>query len=312
MFVATNPETMAARGATSVTIEGSNDKRMIAGTFAITLSGNFLPIQLIYAGKTKQSIPRVSFPKEFTLSANPTHFSNAEESLKFLNEVINPYVEKERLNLNLPKDQKALMIMDVFTGQMTEQVTKQYQDNNILVVNVPRNMTKYYQPLDLTVNGYCKSFLKRMFTRWYASQVSKQLANKVPVDEVQVKLQLSTMKPIHAGWIIDFYNEMTTTTGIDIIKSGWASAGITDAIKIGLEKLPSIDPFEELDPMICNNEDAFQMNIIRMTAIACLSKDDLDLVGPNEKDDDESDGEEWVAPAYADRGAFDMFGEENL
>ena len=64
--------------------------------------------------------------------------------------------------------------------------------------------------------------------------------------------------------------------------------------------------------MIFNNEDAFQMNIIRMTAIACLSKDDLDLVGPNEKDDDESGGEEWVAPAYADRGAFDMFDDLNL
>ena len=35
-------------------------------------------------------------------------------------------------------------MMDVFTGQMTEDVVKQYQDNNILIVNIPRNMTKYY------------------------------------------------------------------------------------------------------------------------------------------------------------------------
>lgn len=46
--------------------------------------------------------------------------------------------------------------MDVFTGQMTEDVVKKYQDNNIFIVNVPKNMTKYYQPLDLTVNRYCK------------------------------------------------------------------------------------------------------------------------------------------------------------
>ena len=58
------------------------------------------------------------------------------------------------------------MVMDVFTGQMTEDVVKQYQDNNILIANLPRNMTKYYQRLDLTVNGYCKKLLKRKFTQW--------------------------------------------------------------------------------------------------------------------------------------------------
>ena len=49
---------MAKRISTSVTIEGSDDKRMITGTFAVTLSGNFLSMQLIYSGKTNQSISR--------------------------------------------------------------------------------------------------------------------------------------------------------------------------------------------------------------------------------------------------------------
>ena len=65
------------------------------------------------------------------------------------------------------------MVMDVFTGQMTEDVFKQYQDNNILIVVVPRNMTKYYQPVDLTVNGYCKKFLKPKFTQWYSVETTR-------------------------------------------------------------------------------------------------------------------------------------------
>ena len=64
---------MATRGSTAVTIEGSNDKRMIIGTFAITFSGMFLAIRLIYGGKTTQSIPNVAFTKNFSLSANPSH-----------------------------------------------------------------------------------------------------------------------------------------------------------------------------------------------------------------------------------------------
>ena len=57
-YVPVSKETMAKRNSTSVTTEGSDDKRMITGTFAVTLGGNFLPMQLIYGGKTNQNIPR--------------------------------------------------------------------------------------------------------------------------------------------------------------------------------------------------------------------------------------------------------------
>lgn len=301
-------ETMAKQGSTSVTIEGSDDKRMITGTFAITLSGKFLPPQLIYGGKTTQSIPKVSFPKEFSLSANPKHFSNTKESVKFLEEIVIPYVKDERSRLELPKEQKALMIMDAFTGQMTEDVVTQYHSNNILIVNVPKNMTKYYQPLDLTVNGYCKRYLKRRFSEWYSSQVAKQLAANVALEDVKVKLQLTTLKPLQAGWIIDFYNEMTSTKGKEIINSGWVSSGIKDAINLGLQKLPSIDPFEELDPMINDTEDVVRSNQLRMTAIACLTSEELSALGVN-NDNDESDDDnedEWVAPSE-ERSAFSVF-----
>ena len=156
-------------------------------------------------------------------------------------------MDNERCQLKLPKEQKALIVMDVFTGQMTEVIVKQYQDN-ILIVNVPRNVTKYYQPLDLTVNGYCKIFLKRKFTQWYSAEVTRQLANKVALEDVQVKLQLTKLKPLQAGWIIEFFNEMTTSKGSEKTGSGWNASGIKDAIKLGMEKLPSLDPFEDWTP----------------------------------------------------------------
>ena len=50
------------------------------------------------------------------------------------------------------------MVMNEFIDQMIDKIVKSYQDKNILLVNVPRKMTLYYQPLDL--NGYYKWFLK--------------------------------------------------------------------------------------------------------------------------------------------------------
>ena len=43
-YVPVGNETLAPRGGTSVTIEGSSDKRSISGTFAISLHGDFLPM----------------------------------------------------------------------------------------------------------------------------------------------------------------------------------------------------------------------------------------------------------------------------
>ena len=72
--------TMAPKGSTNVAIHGCDDKRTITATFVITLAGEFLPIQLIYGGKTLQSLPRYQFPNSFLLIMNEKHYSNISES----------------------------------------------------------------------------------------------------------------------------------------------------------------------------------------------------------------------------------------
>ena len=78
-------------------------------------------MQLIYKGNTSQSFPKITFPTGFSLSANEKHFSNTEESIKFLEEIIVSYVDKKRGEIDSP-DQAALLIWDVFRGQKTEPV----------------------------------------------------------------------------------------------------------------------------------------------------------------------------------------------
>jgi len=82
-------------------MEGGSDKRCITGTFGITFTNKFLTIQLIYGGKTEQSLPRFKFLEGFSTSVNPTHYSNAKESIKLIEEIIVPYLQKERKKLDL-------------------------------------------------------------------------------------------------------------------------------------------------------------------------------------------------------------------
>ena len=85
------------------------------------MNDHFLPMQLIYGEKTKQSFPRFKFPDGFSLSCNPKHFSNTMESIKLINEIIIACVQIQRKELGKPK-QAAFLIMDVFRGQLTNDV----------------------------------------------------------------------------------------------------------------------------------------------------------------------------------------------
>ena len=92
--------------------------------------------------------------------------------MKYLEEMIVPYFKKQRSIEGLHESQKALIIKDVFTGLMILEILDSKKAYSICVINVPANLTKYYQPLELTVNREVKQFLKCKFVDWYSYQVS--------------------------------------------------------------------------------------------------------------------------------------------
>ena len=48
---------MELEGAKRVEIAGKDDKRQITAVFAGSMAGDFLPIQLVYKGKTPRCLP---------------------------------------------------------------------------------------------------------------------------------------------------------------------------------------------------------------------------------------------------------------
>ena len=60
------------------------------------------------------------------------------------------------------------------------------------------------------------------------------------------------MKPLHARWIIEIYNEISLNPAVVI--SGWKAAGILDAVQNGARKLSCIDPSFEIDNLNFSNE----------------------------------------------------------
>ena len=218
--------TMELRGTKRVEISNMDDKRQITAVFACTCSGKFLPIQLIYQGTTHRCYPQgVLFPPDWDICCTPNHWSNEATMIKYVQNIIIPYVTETRKHLQLDCNHPALVIFDVFRGQCTEAVMKLLEENNILYVLIPPNTTDKLQPLDLSVNKPAKDFMRRKFQWWYSNIVHQQLENGT---EEEVDTRLSVMKPLSAQWIIEMFNYFVTHPSIVI--NGFREAGITEIL----------------------------------------------------------------------------------
>lgn len=106
-------------------------------------------------------------------------------------------------------------------------------------------MTHFFQPLDLTVNGSAKNFARKEFITYYSSTVQQQLECGKTVEDIEVDFRLTTLKPLHAQWLVNMHNFFTTPNGKEIILKGWKKAGISDLLN-GTTVLPLEDPFKAI------------------------------------------------------------------
>ena len=137
----------------------------------------------------------------------------------------------------------------MFKGQKTDKVLSKLASLNVEVVSVPANMTHFFQPLDLTVNGEAKQFMKDQFTNWYSAEIQKQMQSGTTTDEIEVDLRLSVLKPLHARWMVSLYNHLTNREGKGYVTKGWEKAGVAGVVNSETALHPE-DPFEEIDNVL--------------------------------------------------------------
>ena len=80
-YVPVGSWTMEFEGAKKVQIAGKDNKRQITAVFAGSMAGDFLPIQLVYQGKTSRCLPKVDFPEGWHVTYSTTHWST-EQTMK--------------------------------------------------------------------------------------------------------------------------------------------------------------------------------------------------------------------------------------
>jgi len=88
--------TMEKEGSKKVEIIAKDDKRQITAVFGCSLAGDFLPIQLLYQGKTARSLPYFQFPEDWHITSTSNHWANEETTRLYREKIILPYLHKKR------------------------------------------------------------------------------------------------------------------------------------------------------------------------------------------------------------------------
>ena len=100
-----------------------------------------LPFQLIYAGKTERSLPKFTFHDGFCLAFNEKHWNNETDTIRLIEELLVPYIEKVKEEKPLPQSQKSLLVWDASKAQSTPKVMDTLSNYGIEAVMVSKNIT---------------------------------------------------------------------------------------------------------------------------------------------------------------------------
>ena len=126
----------------------------------------------------------------------------------------------------------------------------------------------------------------------------KQLDDGKELHDINIDLKLSKLKPLHAEWLVELYNQMSTAEGQKIIHSTWKALGITEAMRAGKASLQPLEPFLDIDPMVELDDEGIDFNLREVCnlnesqlANGCSYKNE-------DSDESFSESESEYAPAY--------------
>ena len=151
-YIPVSSWTMEKEGSKRVAVASKDDKQQLTALFAGSMSGDFLPIQLVYQGKQLGVYQSISFLQTGDIAFTPNHWSNESTMCQYIDKIILPYLCHKRKELKLPPEQPTVMIFDNFKGQCTEELLKFLDSNNIDVILIPPNCTdRLHQYIPFTI-----------------------------------------------------------------------------------------------------------------------------------------------------------------
>ena len=133
-------------------------------------------------------------------------------------------------------------------------------------------------------------------------QVDNALQVETKLEDINIEFRLSVIKPLHAKWLVEYYNHISSEAGTKVIVNGFKLAGIYYAIRSDKSSVQSIDSFNDVAPLADLLFEGSPDNFVKLF-------NDLREGYVNELDENEQEfgDAEWSLQDGFNRHAFDDF-----
>jgi DDE superfamily endonuclease len=212
-------QTWNKAGEKQVTTMGMDEKRAFTLVPSISASGELLPMQTIFHGQTTASCPSkgarrynevLEYGFKFEPSQSYTYWSTQATMQSLVIDIIAPYFDKKKEELNLPASQCSMWMIDCWSVHKSEEFQgwmKQIHAN-IIISFVPANMTGLAQPLDVGIQCALKHSMKRSAHKDVVDETMAHLDAGTPETAFKLDTTLGTLRDCSVAWILNAYHDI--------------------------------------------------------------------------------------------------------
>ncbi|KAJ8586621.1 hypothetical protein M405DRAFT_743310 [Rhizopogon salebrosus TDB-379] len=227
IYQPSNTSTYEVKGSKQVAVLGQDEKRAFTVVVGISASGDALPFQVIYGGKSKRSLPAttsVQFMEAQQLgfkicySNTDTYWSTFDLMCSYVSDILVPYWMRQKELVGACPDQECILQLDVWSVHKSV-AFRTWLDETYPWIKyrfVPGNCTGIAQPCDVGVQRLFKLAVKRS---QHADIVNEALAllqrNQGVPSALRLDTTLPTLQERSVQWLLNGYHAINKP---DIIK----------------------------------------------------------------------------------------------
>jgi hypothetical protein len=209
--------TWAERGANQVSLTGTDEKRAFTLMVSVASDGTLLPFQAVYQGLTNRSCPSASSPNyqnaiaagfQLVYSGTNTYWSNQQTMKLFVNDILAPYYDNKKKALGLPKDQKSLWQIDVWSVHRSNgfRYWMRVTHPTIILYFVPGGCTGVHQPCDVGIQRPLKLSTKRSYHEDVVEEMLVQIDKKSEIFTIDDRIMILRNRSVR--WLWNAYNSV--------------------------------------------------------------------------------------------------------
>ncbi|KAJ3493456.1 hypothetical protein NLJ89_g11016 [Agrocybe chaxingu] len=234
-----NSRTFHDKGAKQVDAVAKDEKCAYTVLVASTPTGEILPFQQVWGGKTSASLPKGTAPGmdkareygfHFAFAASESsprsHFSTLKTMQEWINKIMVPWIKRVIEEDGLDEDQKAILYIDCYPVHAGEGFKCYILEShpNIIICFVPRNCTPVFQPADVGLQRPIKHSLKQSLFEYLAATHRQQMASGLRAEDVRITTSLPKLRDASVAGLVKVYEFLQSFDGRDLIKKAWSKS----------------------------------------------------------------------------------------